>query len=467
MQALDLTAGITRYSHPGHMAAIGTLFGLTPPAVETARVLELNCGAGLNLIAMSQSTPAARFTGVDTDLEQARQHVAAVGAPNIELLPAVPEGTFDYVIVNGANPATALPLIAGHLSENGLAFAGYATLPGWRLRSLVGESLRFLGGSDATGARAALQSLTTTLASHNSPYARALCAEWQALQALPDHRLFDEHMRQGNEPLYFEQFAALAATQNLHFVAESRLIANSFFQPGPLVKQIDEAAGTDLLRREQYLDWLIGRYYRQSILSRATPSPHPDQDAILRLRIAPLATIVCQTPAGHRVRLQDGSEFELLDPNFSAVLQMLHATGERPVPAAALEAPILSAMEASGLDGHLQYPHLAGPIVASLLWSGCADALWTLRADSPSMAGAIPDRPTGCRLARRQAAAGPECTNRLHRLVRLDDAERQILPMLDGTQDALSLAGSLGRDEAAVRQSLALLHSLALLSPPL
>jgi hypothetical protein len=300
----------------------------------------------------------------------------------------------------------------------------------------------------------------------NSPYARALSAEWQSLRALPDSRLAGEHLEAASEPVYFEQFSGQASALGLHFVAESRLIANSFLQPGPIARQLDEAAGPEVLRREQYLDWLIGRYYRQSILSHARPAGHPDQDALLQLQIAPLAEAVGRTGAGLRVRLQDGAEFELLDPNFGAVLQMLQPSGERPVPAAALETPILTAMEASGLDGHIQYPHLAGPIVASMLWSGCADGLWTLRADTPAVAASIAERPTACPLARLQAAAGPECTNRLHRLVRLEPAEQALVPLLDGTRTRQDLAREVDRDEAAIERSLSVLLTHALLDKP-
>src|SRR4051812_23249973 len=40
-------------THPSRLAAVATLFGLRPPPVETARVLELGCAAGGNLIPMA------------------------------------------------------------------------------------------------------------------------------------------------------------------------------------------------------------------------------------------------------------------------------------------------------------------------------------------------------------------------------------------------------------------------------
>ena len=42
-----------RKTHPDTLATLATVFGLTPPLVETARVLELGCGNGENLLAIA------------------------------------------------------------------------------------------------------------------------------------------------------------------------------------------------------------------------------------------------------------------------------------------------------------------------------------------------------------------------------------------------------------------------------
>jgi tRNA G46 methylase TrmB len=52
-------------SQPSRLAALGQMFGLTPPCVATARVLELGCAAGGNLIPLAVAYPDARFIGVD------------------------------------------------------------------------------------------------------------------------------------------------------------------------------------------------------------------------------------------------------------------------------------------------------------------------------------------------------------------------------------------------------------------
>ena len=52
-------------SHPGRMAAQAVLRGVDPPLVEEARVVELGCGDGGNLVPMAFGLPEATFVGVD------------------------------------------------------------------------------------------------------------------------------------------------------------------------------------------------------------------------------------------------------------------------------------------------------------------------------------------------------------------------------------------------------------------
>src|SRR5687767_6087963 len=75
-------------SHPGRMAAQATLRGLHPAPVERARVLELGCGDGSNLIPMAHGLRDAVFTGIDLNeqaLARGRAHASALNLSNVEL----------------------------------------------------------------------------------------------------------------------------------------------------------------------------------------------------------------------------------------------------------------------------------------------------------------------------------------------------------------------------------------------
>src|SRR5688500_6068390 len=75
-------------THPDHLAGIAWMRGLDPLPVERARVLEIGCGNGSNLLPMADALPGARLFGIDRAPEQiaAGEAIrAAAGLSNIEL----------------------------------------------------------------------------------------------------------------------------------------------------------------------------------------------------------------------------------------------------------------------------------------------------------------------------------------------------------------------------------------------
>src|SRR3954453_7213694 len=98
-------------THPDRLATVAILYGLRPPDPFNARVLEVGCGAGGNLMAMAAATPGIRAVGVDlaaAAIQDGRAVAAAVGLDNVELHRAdVREltdghlGEFDYIVAHG------------------------------------------------------------------------------------------------------------------------------------------------------------------------------------------------------------------------------------------------------------------------------------------------------------------------------------------------------------------------------
>src|SRR5947208_3188142 len=75
-------------THPNRLAAMGRLFGVPTPSPAAARVLELGCADGGNLLPMAENAPAATFLGIDAakiPLEAGKKVMTAVGLQNVEL----------------------------------------------------------------------------------------------------------------------------------------------------------------------------------------------------------------------------------------------------------------------------------------------------------------------------------------------------------------------------------------------
>src|SRR5262249_45688187 len=69
-------------THPARLATVAILHGLEPPDPFHARVLEIGCGAGANLLAMAAGAPGIRALGIDlaaAPIAEATAAVAEVG----------------------------------------------------------------------------------------------------------------------------------------------------------------------------------------------------------------------------------------------------------------------------------------------------------------------------------------------------------------------------------------------------
>src|SRR3954451_18581983 len=98
-------------THPDRLATVAILHGLEPPDPFHARVLELGCGAGGNLLAMAAATPGVRAMGIDLarePVEAGRAAAAEIGLGNVELrqgdvraLTGGRLGGVDYIVAHG------------------------------------------------------------------------------------------------------------------------------------------------------------------------------------------------------------------------------------------------------------------------------------------------------------------------------------------------------------------------------
>ncbi len=230
-------------THPAHLATMAALYGLEPLDISTCRVLELGCGPGGNLLPMAESLPRARFVGIDLSdrqIEMGRGDLAELGLTNVELLPLsitdldASFGRFDYIICHGVYSwvppdvqAKILQVCQDNLSENGVAYISYNTLPGWHFRSIIREFARFHVDRSAT-IDAQLRQLAELLrfthdgiADPDGVRSRVLRDEAKDLIESEPRYVFHEILEPFNEPLYFSEFADRLAAHRLQFVAEA------------------------------------------------------------------------------------------------------------------------------------------------------------------------------------------------------------------------------------------------------
>src|SRR3954454_4850783 len=147
-------------SHPRRLHSVAHLFGLETPPIDTARVLELGCAVGGNIVPMAYSLPNTKFIGIDivsSQIEQAKTFSDAVGVKNLDLRAASimdvsreQWGEFDYIIGHGVfswvppDVQEKILAIAGEqLSPRGVAYLSFNTFPGWHARMWVRDAMLF------------------------------------------------------------------------------------------------------------------------------------------------------------------------------------------------------------------------------------------------------------------------------------------------------------------------------------
>ncbi|MFB3827585.1 MAG: methyltransferase regulatory domain-containing protein [Bryobacteraceae bacterium] len=443
-------------THPDRLAAVATLFDLSPAPPERCRVLEIGCGDGGNLIPMAFSLPGSRFTGIDraeTAVAAGRALTAELGLSNLDLqamdLMDFQGGEFDYIIAHGIYswvPAPVreriLAICAASLAPCGLAYISYNALPGWHIRQAVRDMLQFHTGAigDPQEVMRSAREFLTWLkqGQADTDFGRELES---ALEREPNV-LFHDELGPENHPFYFHQFVEDAARHGLQHVADANL--REMFEPGVALPEPP-------LLREQYLDFYRLRRFRRSILCREglTVAPVPRPERLATLYASSDATASAPGEGGAVEFAGRGkSRATTAHPLAISVLSRLSAMYPRRVPVAEL---------AGASDG---------AAVAEILLRTSLAGLVQLHACAPKFAAEAGDRPEASRVARLALAHGSKRLPTLHHeLIEItDETSARAIALLDGTRSRAQIAREFDAPKAAVDELLQRLARLPLLT---
>lgn len=340
-------------THIDRMATLARIAGLSPPPIETARVLEVGCGSGLNLLAFAAAFPQAQFEGIDIIPEviaQARDWAAAAGLGNAQfrvanLLDAdCVSGEFDYIIAHGvyawvpAEVAEALlAQIGAHLSPDGVAFVSFNALPGSYARLAVRDAMHHAmraasGEEEAIGrARAMLAAIGTDkpgddLLTSGMRYHARRTATRDANVLLHDE--LGGHFA----PAYLGDMLDRAAAHGLAFLTDTRplQLGDGFLdeegEGSPQARVVDAARTSD---------WVDNQLFRAVLLVREGRRTRwtADADAIGRLWVASGAREDAETP-GRFGRV--GQTVDVGDAGLATALRTVIAAAPRRIAIAAL-----------------------------------------------------------------------------------------------------------------------------------
>jgi SAM-dependent methyltransferase/methyltransferase-like protein len=277
-------------THPDRLATLATLFGMKPAPVERCRVLELGCGNGSNLVSHAFNLPGAKFVGVDlaeNHIEYAKQSAKELNLSNVEfqrldvmLVTAADFGKFDYIIAHGLYswvPAFVrekiLALCREMLEENGVGYISYNAYPGAHHRRMVQKILSFHTREinepmEKVGKAISFLAFLCEHSTETEVYQSILNRELKRHFEHEAADIFHDDLAEFNQPFYFHEFASQLAANDLQFLSEAELHALGTQDLATGAKEFIDSIG-DVVEREQYLDFLRGRIFRQTLFCRA------------------------------------------------------------------------------------------------------------------------------------------------------------------------------------------------------
>jgi len=460
-------------THPDRLAAIATLTGMTPAPVGRCRVLEVACGDASNLIPMAYGLPESEFVGFDLaahPIEHGKRFARTLGLKNVTLTtldladfpPAA--GRFDYIIAHGLYswiPAAArdrlFELVTRHLAPHGVAYVSYNAYPGCYVRRIAWEMLRFHTDhlADPTTRIAEAQALARLVATgrtvHDGASAHLKIELENILERDPAH-LFHDDLAEVNDPVYFHEFIEQAQRHGLQFLGEAELAATGY---GSLTLDARRVLdGLDPLTREQYLDFILCRRFRQTLLCHEDVALDrtigPDRLATLflaargRIAVAPPEPAAVDAPAADAAPAPDAEGW------LRALLDALEEAAPRRLTLDQLVTRVRARPGRRVLgEGEPEF-------LRQVAFGAARAGAVVLHAAASRLTTEPGDRPLASPIARRQLAAGGIVTTLCHDSVRVDDeTARRLLPLLDGTRTRRALVSALGPalegDNAAAR----------------
>ena len=465
-------------SHPGRIAAQAALRGIDPPRVETARVLELGCGDGGNVVPMAFGLPDATFVGIDLNeraLARGRAHAMRLKLDNVDLVagdleqPELAHDTYDYVIAHGVyswvSPTARdnlLAIAAMTLAPEGVLYLSFNAKPGGHLRQVARELMQWAtrGLTDPQQiVDRAREAVRTVIEAHegDDAYGRFLHEYLTRVLERSDAGVFHDDLELHNDAVYLEQLADHAGRHELTYLAEGDLHESGYGRHSPqLHDALDKLEPDTELDQEQALDFLQLRMYRQTLFCRDTA---PRNELPDRARIDSLHAYSPMRPTDPAAKLDDESAVDF-EGKHGARLRTNHPAAKQTF--AALSAVWPASRPATDLLNRTDDPDA----VRQALLGGHAAGLVQLTTHAPPIAHEATDTPTTTTLARAQARNGYDhVTNLKHERIPLaDDDGRRLITLLDGTNDKARLAEAMNGDTQRLETSLARLADLALLT---
>ncbi len=453
-------------THPSRLYSVGTLFGLRPTSVNKCRVLELGCASGGNLIPMADYLPDSEFVGVDLSSKQIAAGVELkneLKLDNLKLIHAsitdidASYGKFDYIICHGVfswvpTPVRKRILEIYHelLTPNGIGYISYNTYPGWHMRGMIRDMMRyhaarFTSPAERVRQARALHDFLAQSVKQEGPYSQLLKLELENLRNQADHYLYHEHLEEVNDPLYFHEFVAQATEHELRYLGEARVSTMVTGNFGPEIEKTLRMIATDQIQAEQYMDFLRNRMFRESLVCHANQTPNWTVN-VESLRSLHLCSGARPAPQEGQTEININDESPLMfrtpmgmnmtttRPLLKHAMMLLQNAFPATIPFERLRE--IARANLGNIDGNpKQIAEDSQLLAMGFLNCYMSSDLVEFHGIPVTFHTTPTEKPVALHYARLMAEKAGIISNRRHDVIRLSEHDKRLIPLLDGQHD--------------------------------
>lgn len=446
-------------THPSRLAAIAHFHGLDAAPMTGMRVLELGCGRGGNLIPMAFQYPQARFVGIDlsgASIAQAKANAAEFALANLDfqhrdIMDAGAElGSFDYIIVHGVYSWVPDPvrrkivaLFGELLAPRGVAYVSYNALPGCRMRDLSRDVMLYATRhiedprERVRVARASLETFAEA-SDPDSFHGAALRMRLKQIEEIPDSVLYHDDLNPGARAFALHEVLDAARRHGLQYLSEASFPNMYGAAKGPAQAMLAAIPPENVELREQSLDLVIGRAFRETLLCR---EGHALRRGITATSLRPYHLAANASLAGDTAEeARPGVQNFVFDAGVKLAVDLplakaaLRRLGEAWPGAVAWDDLVrLSRADAAdelASDWERERDRLEEALIA-IFKAGLLD----FRLEPPPLTTVVSERPAASDIARWQASSSSEVTDLRHRMVHLNGVVvRKFVSLLDGSR---------------------------------
>ena len=447
-------------TQPDFLAAVAWLHGFEAPDPSRARILELGCAQGGNLIPLAWRWPGSECVGVELSRVQAQagaDFVERLGIGNVRIvhgdLAALPQdlGEFDYIIAHGvfswvppAVQQALLDVCRRHLSPAGVAYISFNVTQGWEKLQPLRQTLVERTAGDLAAPeryRQALAVLDELAREWTDP---ALLKEIAYLKGAAPSYLFHEYLADFNAPMGFSEFVARLHAHGLRYVGEAG--------PRRAVVELEDAWGLApeslagrWMEAEDALDAALGTRFRRALVSRddAPFAQPPRVDALEQLSFC--ADLRCdeeldlESDAEQSFANPAGNTFPVALPAMKAAAMVLSTAYPNALPYADLMAATRRVLADFGAPAEVDEIAFGDALFRMVMIHGAMPSV-----SDAAYAGEPGERPCAHALARLQATSpGWVVSGARHVAMDLDEPGRVLLGLLDGSRSVDELVDAM------------------------